>query len=211
MGHDFILTPAIEHGWGGKVPIEQPLIEWARQFQDKSKTAIDVGAHVGDWSVDMSQYSEDVHAFEAQRLTYGLLIANCSWYTNVQCHNMALSDEKGPATLHLVGRDGGKSSLLKTPIHVELSHEYVRMVPLDWYDIDNIALIKIDVEGHERQVIKGALKTLQRSGWPRIIFECWSYPWFTSQKAKLMDYIASLGYTVIPIDWPDMYLAERRA
>ena len=210
MGHEFILTPAIEHGWGGKVPIEQRLIEWARQFQSKDKVAIDVGAHVGDWSVDMTWYSKEVHAFEAQRLTYGLLVANCAGYKNVYEHYIALGEEGGCAALHLVGEDGGKTSLLKTPLHIEGRTEGVSVQALDNYFIEKVGLIKLDVEGGELGVLKGATRTLMDSGWPRLIFECWSYPWFAMQKARLMDHIEALGYTIVPIDWPDMYLAERR-
>ena len=115
------------------------------------------------------------------------------------------------AKIGILGLNGsGKSSLLKTPIHVELRSEMVEVYTLDSFYIEEIGLIKIDVEGGELGVLKGATKTLKGSGWPRIIFECWSYPWFAMQKIELMDYLASLGYTVTPIEWPDMFLAERR-
>jgi FkbM family methyltransferase len=111
--HKFILTPEIIHAWGDSIiPPEQCLIEWARQFQSKDKVALDIGAHVGDWAVDMADYSKEVHAFEAQTSTYKLLLANAKGYSNIWCHSGALCEKRGDVDLAIRSPDGGGSSVV---------------------------------------------------------------------------------------------------
>jgi FkbM family methyltransferase len=212
--HDFILNEAVFHAWSDRfIPPEQPIIEWARQFQSKDKVALDIGAHVGDWAVDMALYSAYVDAWEPQAKTFHLLQANCNRYSNIFCHKSALGNEsKFGVKLYIPSADGGGSSLVRTPIHKFAPAEDVTVNCLDAFGCTNISLIKIDVEGHECEVIAGGLGTLKASGWPRLIFEAWSYDWFAPEKARLMDYVKSLGYTVVPVsgnDWT--FLAERRS
>lgn len=209
MKHNFILTEDVFRAWGNRfTPIEAPLIEWAQQFQRSDADALDIGAHVGDWAVDMCQHSRTVHAFEPQLSTSRLLFANCKLYKNIRVHPVALSDDDGAKVLHINSTDGGSSSLLETPMHAAAACEPVIVHKLDQYKLTNVALIKLDVEGNERKVIRGGLQVLQDSGWPRIIFESWSYPWHAEERAALMAYLDVLGYKVYAINWPDMFLAE---
>jgi FkbM family methyltransferase len=232
--HQFILTPAIRRAWCDRdVPPEQPLIEWARQLQAPDTIALDIGAHVGDWAVDMAGHSREVHAFEAQGETFELLRANCIRYSNVKLHHVALGAGSGTTDLHIIPDDGGKSSIDFTPIHREFADlrvisddgggssieaspmhraariERVPLEPLDAYNLTDVGLIKIDVEGAELVVIRGAIETLRRSRWPKILFEAWSYDWFAQKREELFGYLNSIGYRITPINWPDMFLAER--
>lgn len=211
--HRFIINDAVYHAWGNSFrPIEQAVIEWAEQFLDKKKTAVDVGAHVGDWAVGMSPLSNWVMAFEAQKATYNMLRANANLYPNIICHNVALSNKDGHADLHIPSADGGGTSLNKTPYHDKARVERATLSRFDDYGVKNISLVKLDVEGHEREVIEGMVASLRDSRWPRLIFEAWSYPWFAEEKERLFRRVQDdLKYTIIPINWPDMYLAERRA
>ncbi len=208
--HRFALTPAIRHAWGDRdIPPEQPLIEWARQFQTHDTIALDIGAHVGDWAVDMAAHSKSVVAFEAQASTYALLLEYARPYTNVRCHHVALGALPGSADLLINAEDGGGSSVNATPLHVHARVERVPVQQLDAYNLSDVGLVKIDVEGAERSVLEGAVETLRRSRWPKIIFEAWSYDWFVPQRAELMAYLAALRYRITRTTWPDTYIAER--
>ena len=48
------------------------------------------------------------------------------------------------------------------------------MKTLDSFNLTNINFIKIDVEGHEEFVLRGAVKTLANNNYPKILFESWS-------------------------------------
>jgi hypothetical protein len=61
----------------------------------------------------------------------------------------------------------------------------------------NVRLIKIDVEGHELEVIKGASKTIKENNYPPIIFEAWTWkPWFEPKRKKLFSFLEKLGYEI---------------
>jgi hypothetical protein len=67
-----------------------------------------------------------------------------------------------------------------------------------------IGLIKIDVEGHEIHVLKGALETLKRSEYPPILFESWDEWRETTEhfipasqlRSDLFQYLGEIGYSV---------------
>jgi hypothetical protein len=88
---------------------------------------------------------------------------------------------------------------------------------LDSFSFRNVGMIKIDVEGFEKNVLQGAQETLKANGYPRIFFESWvpereaeGFP-SKSLRAELFEYIESTGYTVIPVrGYSEMFIAEYR-
>jgi hypothetical protein len=66
--------------------------------------------------------------------------------------------------------------------------------------IDDIGLVKLDVEGHELNAIQGSLELLESNGYPPIIFECWDFPWFAESRKELFNYLAHVGYSIISDD-----------
>lgn len=190
---------------------EAALIDWATQFIDSDETFIDVGAHVGSWAQHFAQRCKQVHAFEPQRSTYermreGVRFAGLS---NVVSHNVALGAH-GEANLH-VAKWGGWSTLrhraeIGTPIGVER----VQCAQLDDYTFDNIGVIKIDAEGFEIDILRGAAETL-RVHRPTLLLEAWDHEWFAKERAELLAHVRSVGYDVVPISgWPQMLLVEAK-
>jgi hypothetical protein len=89
-----------------------------------------------------------------------------------------------------------------------LREEIVQIKTLDTYvDIfkGDIGAIKIDVENNELDVIKGALKCLEKSNYPRIFFEA------DTDEGELFDFLKGLGYRTLKIQsYANMYLAEMK-
>lgn len=194
---------------------EYPLIRWCQQYLTKEGTFIDIGAHMGTYSVLLSRYCKEVHAFEAQASTYECLSVSVSINNNfkITTHHTALGDKEETLTLYHVSEDGGCSSVRKevsSNMNMDIiGTETVQVKTLDSFDIRNVDFIKIDVEGYELPVIKGAVKTLENNNYPPFIFEAWPTDWYKADREKLINYIKSLGYKVHAITGVNnMYLAS---
>jgi FkbM family methyltransferase len=194
---------------------EYPIIRWCEQFLTPTGTFIDCGAHCGTFSILLSKFCKEVWAFEAQKSTFdclsvGVSINQCN---NVKINHIALGASEGEGILHHVSEDGGMSSLSKeSSIHTNqkiIKEEPVKIRNLDSYNITNIDFMKIDVEGHELEVIKGATLTLINSYFPPFIFEAWPDYWYKEQREQLITYVKQLGYQVFLLSGTNhMYLAS---
>lgn len=184
---------------------ESNLIEWCKQFCSKDKCILDIGAHIGTYTISLAKHCSHVYSFEPQKMTYyalcgGIALSNIQ---NVTCHNYGLGsdDQVGVQTLRIVSVDGGGSSL-HTGSKPVLREETVIIKTLDDLDLDNIGFIKMDVEDNERFVIMGGLKTLERSNYPKILFES------NSENEELTNLLTSIGYKICNINgYRNMYLA----
>ena len=89
-----------------------------------------------------------------------------------------------------------------------LRTEEIEMATLDDFAIQNICLVKMDVEENEQNVVQGACHALARSNLPPLLLEC-NDP---QAQAGLFGLIESLGYGVLQISGvSNMYLATRLA
>jgi FkbM family methyltransferase len=198
---------------------ELALIKWVEQFVNPDSIFLDIGAHVGTYTINLAPKCKKVYAFEAQRLTYyqlcgGIVLNN---FTNVYAFNNGICgpDESGKILdLNIISEDGGGSTFDKSSIEPRnesiLNTEKVFMKCIDDFDIEpNISLIKIDVENYELQVIQGCLNTIKKSNYPKILFETWVENWNVSKKENLFSFLTSIGYKIFPISGiNNMFLAS---
>ena len=61
--------------------------------------------------------------------------------------------------------------------------------------------MKLDVDGHELEVLQGMLGHLHPSGFPPILFELWQFDWYANKRAQLLDFFRQIGYTDISEDF----------
>lgn len=194
---------------------EYPLIKWCEQFLTPESTFVDVGAHMGTYSILLHKHCKTVHAFESQKstfdcLTIGICVNNAF---NIETYNVALGSKEDTMTLYHVSEDGGCSSVRQEiSMHMGLpvtDTEKVNVKTLDSYNLKNVDFLKIDVEGYELEVIKGASMTLVDNDFPPFIFEAWSNDWYKDDRETLLAFVRGLGYKVYPISGTDnMYLAS---
>lgn len=183
---------------------EESLIDWTKQFGNKTKLFLDIGAHSGTYSISLAKYFRTVHSFEPQRMTYYSLCGSIalSNIENTFCHNFGLGspEQSGTQTLKIVSKDGGGSSLHSTTNI--LKTEEVEIKTLDSLNLQNIGFIKMDIEGNELYALKGATETLKRSNYPTILFES------NVDNKELFSFIISLGYDIVNISgYDNMFLA----
>ena len=191
---------------------ESQLIEWSKQFCNKDKIMLDIGAHTGTYSISLSNYTKTVYAFEPQKLTYYALCGSValSNVRNINCIQCGLGslEQIGIKDLYIVSNDGGGSTVIDNTNYTNhiLNTEKIEIKTLDSFNIDNIGFIKMDVEENEINVLYGARETLKNSNYPQILFEC------NTEKVnseELFNFLISLTYKIIPITGiANMYLAS---
>ena len=146
-----------------------------------AEVVVDAGACFGEWAEMALAANPDVriHAFEPTPASFAKLNA-AAFPDTVTRVNAALSDEPGEAEMHLFEgvaqanslyvRDGSPEKL-----GPQSGRATVELVTLDGYcgraGIERVDFLKIDVEGHELAVLKGAEGLLGRRAIGGIQFE----------------------------------------
>lgn len=123
--------------------------------EDRRRTAIDVGAHVGLWSRVLARYFEHVEAFEPVPEHIECLKKNTEAFNNITITPFAASDRTGEILFNSGSDNSGNACAAKFPSDITSSVEGVRLDDEAGWCV-NIDLIKIDVEGYEIRVVRGA-------------------------------------------------------
>jgi FkbM family methyltransferase len=137
------------------------------QFIASTGTAIDIGANVGLYTYALSKRFDRVYSFEINESVSGLITKYNPG--NIELIHCGLSSSAGAARFYVPVASGmtlaGWGSLNKDnlPGAEKLIEKDVELKRLDDFGIAGVGLIKIDVEGHEVEVLKGAGETIQRS------------------------------------------------
>jgi FkbM family methyltransferase len=119
---------------------------------------IDAGANAGLYAYWFAKRAGIVYAFEPiPRLAAYLRRASPKRVRIVEC---ALSDKEGFANLYIPSNSGEAS--LRKP-HQGAPFVGVPTKTLDSFELRNVGLVKIDVEGHESAVLQGARDTIRTS------------------------------------------------
>jgi FkbM family methyltransferase len=137
------------------------------QYVDKAKFALDVGGNIGSYTYQLSRLAAGVVTFEPN--PYYLARLRALRLRNVRFEEVALSDRTGVASLRIPqtaggDEDQGMASIEEAAIPAEaVAREIdVKTKRLDDCDFDPVGFFKIDVEGHEEAVLRGARLTLAR-------------------------------------------------
>jgi FkbM family methyltransferase len=143
-----------------------------------NKVAVDVGAHIGIWTDAMASRFKHVVAFEPAADNFLCLARNAGKLENVTLYHGALGNGNivGPAFTRMSLPTKGNSGMWHVYMQMyggvkgELDPEAVPFAPLDFFEIKDVGLIKLDVEGFEGHVLHGAMTTLKESK-PVVVFE----------------------------------------
>ncbi len=155
--------------------------------KNATSVVLDVGANTGFYSaavVRNFQANLRLYSFEPAHESYELLKKRMSANKNVECFNFGFSDNDISSTLYSWAGVSGLASVYDR-FHLNLSEpngsrlhksqETIRLKTLDGFcderNIDRIALLKLDVEGHELKVLQGAHRLIQSNAIDFIQFE----------------------------------------
>jgi FkbM family methyltransferase len=187
--------------WAGLSRDDAAIVRLARAVMPRDGVFIDVGANVGLHTLAIAQYLSEggaVVAFEPHPINHRLLAHNLeqNHLRHVVAENLGLAETRAILTGASRGGSGNWSLASQGDYRFE-----VRLFSLDDYLRDHplprLDLMKIDVEGAEVRVLRGARRTIERFH-PRIIFEvCPS--WLSKMQTSAAELFAELlghGYSI---------------
>ena len=132
----------------------------------RNKDIIDAGGYVGDTALLFSSYTDkSIHVFEASPSNMDIIreTIRLNQLENIVPVSRALGEKSGTATFSL-GERNSCNSLVERPGYNYPNHIEVPVITLDDYVRENnleVGLIKVDIEGGEQLLLKGAVETIR--------------------------------------------------
>jgi FkbM family methyltransferase len=166
-------------------------------FKNRKGKIIDVGANIGVMSIILSQefdYSEII-CFEPGKNSCEIADKNleiCG--INHKAYNLAISNVNGK-----VGFDESRNSQ-NSKLNLDEKENTVETRTLDSYDFNDVILIKIDVEGHEVEVMEGAIDTINRNK-PIVLLEYHE----EASASRIFEIIKDLNYNWISLETDGLF------
>lgn len=167
----------------------------------KDSVVLEGGTHIGTHTVKLSKLANLVYCFEPLEPSYKLLNENLilNGCDNVKSFNLGLSNRKtrtkfkwetdsNPGASALIGTD---MTFVSSNDSDKPSKRVVNLISIDDLNLSKLDFIKLDVEGYEKRVIQGAVKTIKKCR-PLITLECYSSDGKTPTDRHIMNKFRNL-------------------
>ena len=179
---------------------EPETLKWLEKYSG-DKVLYDIGANIGVYSLYFAKLSKSnkVYSFEPEAFNYFTLNSNIyiNKLSNILAFNIGIGDKNEFNELYVgkfeSGRSGHNIGSKSSQFHQDISYKQgIFSFTLDslWekYGLPFPSIIKIDVDGFEPNIIKGAEKTLQDSRLESILIE------IDSQNSAIENILKSFGF-----------------
>lgn len=188
----------LRHQRNTRKPFEAESITAWRAAAEAGGVMLDIGAYTGLYSLVAAQAGATAIALEPNPAVFARLMENIAANgVSVDARNLAASDRYGVMALQANPRVPLTSGGRLVP------GEGVQVVTIDGLGLSGVGAIKIDTEGHECAVLRGAMATIERDK-PMIITEALAGDAFLDQ----CELLEPLGYWWESLDeWNHLWLA----
>ncbi|MDF1672247.1 MAG: FkbM family methyltransferase [Vicingaceae bacterium] len=170
-GINFSLDISDIMAWYIYFDFKEPAKEKLYSLIKNSNTVIDIGANIGETSLNFAKLVGDkgkIYSFEPDPINYKSLEYNLSLnnFKNISLNNLGLGNQAGTFKIHTYDNNNkGMNRIVSNNSEVE-NYREISVTTLNDYvkkqSINKIDVIKIDVEGFELNVLKGAKDVLKQ-------------------------------------------------
>jgi len=170
-------------------------VKWCDNQHKKFNLIVDVGAWCGTWATSMQKYCKKMYCYEPNKIHYECLVRNLSPHNHVKLYNQAVGKDDGFVKL--------TNEFATQNTRVLLEKGETKINKLDSLDLVEADMLKIDVEGLEMEVLKGASKTLQNIEYIMIELNNNSKK-YGSSNLEIEKHLKDLGFKILIKTWPDI-------
>ena len=168
-------------------------LKWCHSRNQKFNTVLDIGAWCGTWSAELVPYCKKIYAIEPDKTHFECLLKNTIKFDNIELIDYAMGDTE--TNVSLTNDDFTQARRI-------ISSGNILMQTVDSFKFEDVDLIKVDVEGFEMNVLRGAKDTLKNCKFLMIELNNNSKK-YDSSNVKIEKYIAEQGFTTLIDKWPD--------
>jgi FkbM family methyltransferase len=181
------------HGRMDKGPLNWLLETFGARIKDKA--VVDVGANLGNHTLAFAERAGSVVALEPHPLIFQLLKLNCRGRDHVIPVNVGASDRAATVSAASRASAFGSTRITDAPEPGEEACEFLVTTLDELPELKErpVGLMKIDVEGHEEQAIRGA-ENLLRTQLPVVVLEQ-NAPVIENGTSPALELLRSFGYT----------------
>lgn len=171
----------------------------------------DIGANIGQYSLFATQIrsADKIYAYEAEQAAFDELLMNIKlneMQHRIEAHQQAVSSQSGEVIFAVAKPMAGNNAIASTSIHRPGVYSETRMVGCvaldEAHTISGRSLcFKIDVEGHEAEVLRGAAELLNAN-------TCVLQVEIYRDNGKITELLKYYGYTQIFSAGADCYFTN---
>ena len=183
---DFIQSRIVDNGKF----YEYDILKQLKPYLKKNAVILDIGANIGNHSIywAVRANAKRIYSFEPVKETFRILKKNVELNNlndKIKIFNLGLSDKKINGSISFYDHNNIGGTHIKQNTDGNLLLDELDNIKIEE---DTVDFVKIDVEGHELQVLKGARETLIKYK-PAIFVET-----FSDKQPQVHEYLTNLGY-----------------
>lgn len=154
--------------------------------ESRRRICIQAGGACGIWPARFAQFFSAVITFEPNEHNMACLVRNVP--DNVITHQACLGAAPGYADLKLDDSEQGNAGAWYS-----VMGSSIEITTIDAFDLNNVDLIQLDIEGAEYDALMGAENTITQH-WPVIVIEEKELPHMTERKTRARELLQDIGY-----------------
>jgi FkbM family methyltransferase len=171
-----------------EIDIPKHLMDTLLNNGKEIKNIIHAGGNIGIYTLEFAKRCKSVYVFEPSNENFSVLSMNCAGIDNIFLYKAALGEKR--STINMINDEIEHCGTWR----VSEEEGDVPVLLIDDFNLKDISIIHLDVEGYELYALRGAEQTIRKYK-PLIAFECLQHNnKYGYSENELFNYMDELGY-----------------